>query len=162
MASPGINARVRDLETDREWRISVAVFRYQQNGHYAVLLLKRATGTATLGWWNLPTGPVLHTDATIRDAVKRIVLDKTGLGLQGYHIIQEVDTLTWGSEEKVVVKLNFVIHDTSSDIVAIHRNEFFEYEWVEEEQIDSLTIPVSMQEVIRDGFELHHLGALNF
>ncbi|KGO41060.1 Dehydrogenase, E1 component [Penicillium expansum] len=151
MASPGINARVRDLETDREWRISVAVFRYQQNGHYAVLLLKRATGTATLGWWNLPTGPVLHTDATIRDAVKRIVLDKTGLGLQGYHIIQEVDTLTWGSEEKVVVKLNFVIHDTSADIVAIHRNEFFEYEWVEEEQIDSLTIPVSMQEVIRDG-----------
>lgn len=158
MASPGIDGRIADLESGIQWRISVAVFRYKENGECAVLLLKRATGEATYRWWNIPTGPILNTDMTIRDAVERIVLDKTGLGLQGDHIIEEVELLRWGSEEEVIIKLNFVIYDESADIVAIRHDEFFEYEWVEEERIGTLSIPVSMQDVIRDGFELQRLG----
>ncbi|KAJ5603767.1 hypothetical protein N7537_006723 [Penicillium hordei] len=99
MVSLGIGGRVADLEPGIQWRINVAVFRYKENGEYAVLLLKRATGEATYQWWNIPTGPVLNTDVTIRDAVERIVLNKTGLGLQGDHIIEEVESLRWGSEE---------------------------------------------------------------
>lgn len=159
MASPGIDGRVADLESGIQWRISVAVFRYKGDGELAVLLLKRATSDATYRWWNIPTGPVLNTDVTIRDAVERIVLDKTGLGLQGDHIIEEVELLRWGSEEEVIIKLNFVIYDESADIVAIRYEEFFEYEWVEEELIGTLAISVSMQDVIRDGFELQRLGA---
>ncbi|KOS46325.1 hypothetical protein ACN38_g2716 [Penicillium nordicum] len=158
MASPGIEGRVADLEPGIQWRISIAIFRYKENGEPAVLLLKRATGQATYRWWNIPTGPVLNTDVTIRDAVERIVLDKTGLGLQGDHIIEEVELLRWGSEEEVIIKLNLVIYDESGDMVAIRYDEFFEYEWVEEECVDTLAIPVSMQDVIHDGFELQRLG----
>ncbi|CAG8281029.1 unnamed protein product, partial [Penicillium nalgiovense] len=157
MATPNIT-RISDLPRGQEWRVGAAVFRYQENGHYTVLLLKRATGSHTVGWWNTPTGPVQNTDETIYDAMRRIILEKTGLGLQGYHNIYQVASLSWGSEEQPITKFNFVIHDKSADIVAIRLSEFSEYQWVEEERIDSLSIPVAMQDVIRTGFELHREG----
>ena len=95
----------------------------------------------------------------IRDTVERILLDQTGLGLEGDHIIEEVESLRWGSEGEIIIKLNFVIYDESSDLVTISYDEFFEYQWVEEERIGTLAMPVSMQDVIRDGFELQRLGA---
>ncbi|KAF7529828.1 hypothetical protein PCG10_006159 [Penicillium crustosum] len=158
MTYPGIDGRVADLESGIQWRISAAVFRYRANGELAVLLMRRATGEATCQWCNVPIGPVLNTDGAIRDTVERIVLDKTGLGLQGDHIIEEVGSLRWGSEGEVIIKLNFVIYDESFDLITIRYDEFFEYQWVQEERIGTLAIPVSMQHMIRDGFELHRLG----
>lgn len=158
MTYPGIDGRVADLVSGVQWRISAGVFRYKDNGKLAVLLMKRATGEAAYPWWNIPTGPVINNDVTIRDTVERVVLDKTGLGLQGDHIIEEVESLRWGSEGEAIINLNFVIYDESSDIVAIRYDEFFEYQWVEEERIGTLAIPVPMQDVIRDGFELQRLG----
>ncbi|CAG8909584.1 unnamed protein product [Penicillium egyptiacum] len=160
MTSLNLDTRIADLPRDQEWRVGAAIFRYQENAHYTVLLLKRATGSYTTGWWNTPTGPVLNTDETISDAMRRIVLGQTAIGLQGYHTIEQVESLSWGSEEQPITKLNFVIHDKSDDIVAIQLSEFFEYQWVEEERIDSLSIPVAMQDVIRAGFELHREGAI--
>ncbi|KAJ5686468.1 hypothetical protein N7536_009087 [Penicillium majusculum] len=159
MTYPGIDGRVADLESGIQWRISASVFRYKASGELAVLLMKRATGEATYPWWNIPTGPVLNTDVAIRDTVERILLDQTGLGLEGDHIIEEVESLRWGSEGEIIIKLNFVIYDESSDLVTISYDEFFEYQWVEEERIGTLAMPVSMQDVIRDGFELQRLGA---
>jgi 8-oxo-dGTP pyrophosphatase MutT (NUDIX family) len=157
MAAPNIT-RISDLPRDQEWRVGAAVFRYQENGHYTVLLLKRATGSPTTGWWNTPTGPVRDTDETIDDSMRRIIFEQTGLGLQGYHNIYQVASLSWGSEEQPITKLNFVIHDKYAEIVATRLSEFSEYQWVEEERIDSLSIPVAMQDVIRTGFELHREG----
>ncbi|KAJ5513318.1 Dehydrogenase E1 component [Penicillium fimorum] len=77
------------------------------------------------------------------DTVRRIVLDKAGLELQ---II--------GFGNKTTTKLNFVIHDTSSDIVAI-ADKFSQYEWVKKERYDTLRIRNEMKEVVRRGFELH-------
>ncbi|KAJ5237491.1 hypothetical protein N7489_007582 [Penicillium chrysogenum] len=157
MAAPD-HTRISDLPRDQQWRIGAAIFRYQQNGRYTVLLLKRATGSYTTGWWNTPTGPVRDTDETIDSAMRRIIFEQTGLGLQGCYNIYQVEPLSWGSEDQPMTKLNFVIHEESTEIVVIPRSEFFEYRWVEEECIDDLRIPVAMQDVIRTGFELRRQG----
>ena len=64
----------------------------------------------------------------------------------------------FGPKEQVITKLNLVIHDTSADIVAIHRFKIFNYQWVKEERIDSLVIPAVMLDVMREGFEATPLG----
>ncbi|KAJ5796337.1 Dehydrogenase E1 component [Penicillium psychrosexuale] len=92
---------------------------------------------------------------TIADSLKRRVLDKTGLGLQGYYHIREVESLTWGSEEQVITKLNFVIHDTSANIVAIHALNYSTINGWRRNELTLSLIPVAMQDVIREGFEPH-------
>ncbi|KAJ5959445.1 Dehydrogenase E1 component [Penicillium vulpinum] len=160
MASQSMYTRVADLDPDNHWFVSVAVCRYQANEQFTVLALKIALREAMDEWWSLPTGPVLDTDVTIADAVRRIVREKTGLGLQVHHNIQQIESSWWSFQNRTHGQLNFMIYDTSAEPVTIHSNEFLGYEWAGEERFTSVNIPLKISDLVQTAFALHSFGVV--
>jgi len=156
---PRINTRIADLSPNYRCGIAAAVFRYQADGQYTVLIMKHVTGTVVRGKWIIPTGPVLDTDPTIGDVVRRIVFAKADLRIQGHYTIRHVAT-TWKFGNEVNLLLSFAINDIFADMVTVRPNKLSEDQWEDEERYGLYAIPWDTKDVIHEGFDFHRSAAI--
>ncbi|KAJ5773130.1 hypothetical protein N7457_008026 [Penicillium paradoxum] len=149
-----VSTKIQDLAPNKQWHISAAIFRWEgQPAHYSVLLLRRANSETLLGIWELPTGPVRVTDVNIAGAIKRQVLEDTGLPVTS--IMAQVEPLRWESDFQSHRQINYGILDESHQMVRINHEKHSDYRWVQLKHLRAFDIPPATKEVIRDAFKIH-------
>ena len=144
--------------------IGAIIFDQSSSEPRKVLLLKRAAHEQYYpNIFEIPGGNVEDTDASVRDAVVREVLEETGL--QVSDINAAVKPFTYSMEKKVLDKekgeektvwrttlqLNFICDVTGFDF-KVNADEHSEGRWVVRGEVAELNVTEQMQVVVEEGF----------
>jgi len=144
--------------------IGAIIFDKKSSGSRKVLLLKRAAHEEYYpNIFEIPGGNVEDTDATIRDAVIREVLEETGLDVK--EITAAVRPFNYSMEKKVVdeetgevsgvsrtsLQLNFVCEVTGFDF-EVNADEHSEGRFVARGEVKELNVTEQMRAVVEEAF----------
>ena len=112
-------------------KVNCILFRKKNSG-YEFLLLKRIPEGG--GRWQPITGSVESTDASIKDAAYREMLEETGIGKDGIiRVIENVHVFTWLDDGETKTEHVFCFEVAPDAKVRLDVNvckEHDEYQWV--------------------------------
>ncbi|MEM2916033.1 MAG: NUDIX pyrophosphatase [Candidatus Woesearchaeota archaeon] len=113
----------------KDTKVNCILFR-KKNNEYEFLLLKRIGS----GSWQPITGSVESTDASIKDAAYREMLEETGIGKRGViRVIENVHVFTWLDKGNPITEHVFCFEVTPDAKVRLDVNvckEHDDFQWV--------------------------------
>ena len=143
--------------------IGALIIKSDTKGNPGILMLKRAAHeTIYPNIFEIPGGKVEDSDATILDAVKREVLEETGMEVAevvgavrsfDYALEKEVlddtgsETLVWYTS----LQLNFVCQVAKHNLT-VNREEHSEGNFVSRSELSELEVTKQMRAVVEEGF----------
>ena len=144
----------RDLDQTKKWVVGAAIVKATEAGSthsYALLVLQRAVGNMFAGNWELAGGKVEATDASVRDAVAREVLEETGLKVS--EVLGEIDDvheLKLEIDRKGLVPVRYAVAVENSNNITLSPEEHSQYRWVTLEDVDSLSMSPGMRKAVEN------------
>ncbi|KAL8787443.1 MAG: hypothetical protein Q9213_002220 [Squamulea squamosa] len=143
--------------------IGALIIKHEPEGGPKILLLKRAAHEEYYPTvFEIPGGKVEESDPTILSAVKREVLEETGLEVD--EVIEYVGSFEYSMEKKTAseaggqesilstsLQFNFICRVSQFDVV-VNPEEHSEGRFVSQSEIADLTITDQMRAVVDQGF----------
>jgi dATP pyrophosphohydrolase len=125
-----------------------------ENGVHKFLLLKRADENKIYpGIWQMVTGGIEHDEVTV-DAVKRELLEETGLKPQKLFVVPKINSFYFPTSDKIVLSPVFLAIVNTTDVKI--SEEHSEYKWVSfDEAVDLIYWPNQVESltIIKKQFE---------
>lgn len=115
------------MKEKQEHIVRIAVRAFLQDPEERLLILKRSEGSVCSGWWVLPGGKVGYKQ-TAEEAVKREVLEETGLICTTASFLFYMDNLPTAEYDFHFVTLFFKCKYTGNLRI---NNESSEYHWLD-------------------------------
>ena len=110
-----------------------------------VLLVERSQEPSR-GLWSIPGGLVELGEA-VRDAVKREVLEETGLEVEVKDLLDVIDKVVYDEEGNV--RFHYILIDFSADPISGNLIDDEGVRWVEAHDLDSLKVTQTTRRLLR-------------
>jgi mutator protein MutT len=117
-------------------------------------LLVRRASEPLVGEWSVPGG-MLELGETLRDGVRREVLEETGLVVEPGEVLDIFDSIFTDGEGRTqyhYVLIDYLCRPISGEATA--RTDVSEVRWVSQDDLEAMKLRESIEQVVRKGLRV--------